>query len=112
MWALPRCGKTSHLSDPGCRARWVYFSRRSPTTRVGDRSKERKHIMLIINDEQRLRAGIGSLSKRSPCCCKALAAYPLILSDEPGRAGYHAACAAQLPTAILLSLYTLSLPPA
>ena len=30
--------------------------------------------MLIVNDEQRLRAGIRSLSKRCSYCCKALAA--------------------------------------
>ena len=32
--------------------------------------------MLIVNDEQRMRAGIGSLSKRCQYCSKALAAYP------------------------------------
>ena len=32
--------------------------------------------MLIFNDEQRLRAGIRSLSKRRSYCSKALAAYP------------------------------------
>jgi len=68
--------------------------------------------MLIINDEQRLRAGIGSLSKRCPCCCKAEASYPLILSDEAGLAVYHAACAAQLATEILVDLYTFFRPPA
>ncbi len=45
--------------------------------------------MLIVNDEQRLRAGIGSLSKRCQYCSKALAAYPLILSDDAGLAVYH-----------------------
>ena len=35
--------------------------------------------MLIVNDEQRRRAGIGSLGKRCQYCSKALAAYPLIL---------------------------------
>ena len=68
--------------------------------------------MLIVNDEQRMGAGIGSLSKRCPCCCKALAAYPLILSDEAGLAVYHAACAAQLATEILVDLYTFFRPPA
>jgi hypothetical protein len=38
--------------------------------------------MLILNDEHRQRAGIGSLSKRCQYCSKALAAYPLILSDD------------------------------
>ncbi len=68
--------------------------------------------MLIINDEQRLRAGIGSLSKRCPCCCKAEASYPLILSDEAGLAVYHAVCAAQLATEILADLDTFFRPPA
>ncbi len=40
--------------------------------------------MLIFNDEQRRRSGIRSLSKRCPYCSKALAAYPLILSDDAG----------------------------
>ena len=68
--------------------------------------------MLIVNDEQRLRAGIASLSKRCPYCSKALAAYPLILSDDAGLAVYHAACAAALATEILVDLYTFFSPPA
>jgi hypothetical protein len=67
--------------------------------------------MLIFNDEQRLRAGIKSLSKRCPYCCKALAAYPLILSDDAGLFVYHAACAAALATEILVDLYTFFRPP-
>src|SRR5258708_35353889 len=66
----------------------------------------RKYVMLIFNDEQRLRAGIRSLSKRCPYCCKALRAYPLILSDDARLAVYHAACAAALATEILVDLYT------
>ncbi len=68
--------------------------------------------MLIVNDEQRLRAGIRSLSKRCPYCCKALRAYPLILSDDARLAVYHAACAAALATEILVDLYTFFSPPA
>ena len=68
--------------------------------------------MLIFNDEQRLRAGIRSLSKRCSYCSKALAAYPLILSDDAGLAVYHAACAAALATEILVDLYTFFRPPA
>jgi hypothetical protein len=68
--------------------------------------------MLIVNDEQRLRAGIGSFSKRCSYCSKALAAYPLILSDEAKLAVYHAACAAALATEILVDLYTFFSPPA
>ena len=67
--------------------------------------------MLIVNDEQRLRAGIGSLSKRCQYCSKALAAYPLILSDDARLAGYHAACAVQLATEIMVDLYTFFSPP-
>ena len=52
--------------------------------------------MLIVIDEQRLRAGIASLSKRCSYCSKALAAYPLIVSDEARLAVYHAACAAEV----------------
>ena len=68
--------------------------------------------MLIFNDEQRLRAGIRSLSKRCPYCSKALAAYPLILSDDASLYVYHAACAAALATEILVDLYTFFRPPA
>jgi hypothetical protein len=68
--------------------------------------------MLIFNDEQRLRAGIPSLSKRCPYCRKALRAYPLILSDDAGFAVYHAACAAALAIEIQVDLYTFFNPPA
>jgi hypothetical protein len=68
--------------------------------------------MLIVNDEQRLRAGIRSLSKQCQYCSKALAAYPLILSDDARLAVYHAACAAALATEILVDLYTFFSPPA
>jgi hypothetical protein len=73
---------------------------------------EKEDIMLILNDEHRKLAGIGSLSKRCSYCCKALAAYPLILSDDAGLAVYHAACAAELATEILVDLYTFFRPPA
>ncbi len=68
--------------------------------------------MLIVNDEQRLRAGIGSMGKRCQYCSKALAAYPLILSDDAKLVVYHAACAAQLATEIMVDLYTFFRPPA
>src|SRR5260370_17004695 len=74
-------------------------------------SCRRKNIMLIVNDEQRLRAGIGRLSKRCQYCSKALAAYPLILSDDARLAVYHAACAAEFATEILVDLSTLLPPP-
>src|SRR5437660_12220102 len=72
---------------------------------------EEEDIMLILNDEHRQRAGIGSLSKRCHYCSKALAAYPLILSDDARLAVYHAACAAALATEILVDLYTFFSPP-
>jgi hypothetical protein len=68
--------------------------------------------MLIGNSEQRRRAEIKSLSKRCPYCSKALAAYPLVLSDDAGFFVYHAACAAALATEILVDLYTFFRPPA
>src|SRR5260370_2132995 len=74
-------------------------------------SCRRKNIMLIVNDEQRLRAGIGSLSKRGQYCSKALAAYPLILSDDSRSAFSHPELAAHLPTDIFLNLSSLLSPP-
>ena len=68
--------------------------------------------MLIVNDEQRLQAGIRSLSKRCSYCSEALAAYPLILSDDAGLYVYHAACAAALATEIVVDLYTFFRPTA
>ena len=68
--------------------------------------------MLIVNDEHRIAAGIASLSKRCSYCSKALAAYPLIVSDEARLEVYHAACAAELATEILVDLYTFFRPPA
>ncbi len=68
--------------------------------------------MLIVNDEQRLRAGIANLSQRCCYCSKALAAYPLIVSDEATLSVYHAACAAELVTEVLVDLYTFFRPPA
>ena len=68
--------------------------------------------MLIINDEQRLRAGIKSLSKRCSYCSKALSEYPLIMNDDAGLAVFHAACAAALATYIIVDLYTFFRPPA
>ena len=68
--------------------------------------------MLIVNDEQRLRAGIGSLSRRCSYSSKAEVSYPLVLSDDAKLAVYHAACAAALATEILVDLYTFLSPPA
>jgi hypothetical protein len=49
--------------------------------------------MLIVNDEQRLLAGILSLEERCKYCSKAFAEYPLIQSDDVDQTVYHAACA-------------------
>jgi len=68
--------------------------------------------MLIVNDEQRRRSGIGSMNKRCQYCSKALAAYPLILSDDTRLAVYHAACVVQLAIEIMVDLYTFFSPPA
>jgi len=68
--------------------------------------------MLILNDEHRKLAGIGSLSKRCSYCSKALAAYPLLMSDDTRLAVYHAACALELATDLLIDLYTFFRPPA
>ena len=68
--------------------------------------------MLIFNDEQRLRAGIRSLSKRCSYCSKALSEYPLIMNDDAGLAVFHAACAAALATEIIVDLYTFFRSPA
>ncbi len=68
--------------------------------------------MLIVNDEQRFQAHIGGPGKRCKYCNKVLTAYPLILSDETAQAVYHAACAVQLATEILVALSTFFSPPA
>ena len=68
--------------------------------------------MLIVNDEHRLRAGVTSLGQQCPYCSQSLNAYPLIMSDDPKQTVYHAACAIQLATEILVDLYTFLSPPA
>ena len=68
--------------------------------------------MLILNDEQRLLAGVVSLDERCKYCSKAFVEYPLILSDDIDQTVYHAACAVQLATEIMVDLYTFLSPPA
>jgi hypothetical protein len=68
--------------------------------------------MLIVNDEQRRMAGVVSLDEQCHYCFKALAEYPLILSDDAARCVYHAACAVELATDILVDLFTFLSPPA
>src|SRR5690348_12938729 len=73
--------------------------------------EENSH-MLIVNDDQRRRAGIKSLSKRCSYCHKPLLDYPLIISDDAVFGVYHAACAASLAIEIQVDLYTFFRPPA
>jgi len=61
-----------------------------------------ERIMLIVNDDHLCRAGVKSLDEPCPYCSKALAEYPLIMSDESEQVVYHAACALQLATEILV----------
>jgi hypothetical protein len=73
---------------------------------------EEDTIMLIMNDEQCLQAGIRSLGERCKCCGRAFATYPLIMSDDAERTVYHAACAVELATEIMVGIYTFFNPPA
>ena len=68
--------------------------------------------MLIVNDDQRLLAGVGSLEEQCKYCGSALTAYPLIQSDDVDQAVYHATCALELATDIMVDLYTFFSPPA
>ncbi len=67
--------------------------------------------MLIVNDEQRIEAGLLSMDERCRCCGKAFATYPLILSDDTERIFYHAACAVEVATEIMVDIYTFFSPP-
>jgi hypothetical protein len=68
--------------------------------------------MLIVNDEQRRLAGVVSLEERCNYCSKAFVEYPLILSDDVDQTCYHAACAIELATGIMVDLFTFFRPPA
>ncbi len=68
--------------------------------------------MLIVNDDHLCRAGVKSLDEPCPYCSKALAEYPLIMSDESEQTVYHAACALQIATEILVDCFTFFSPPA
>jgi hypothetical protein len=68
--------------------------------------------MLILNDEHRQRAGICSMNEVCTYCSKAFAEYPLIMSDDAEQTVYHAACAVQLATEIMVDLFTFFSPPA
>ena len=47
-----------------------------------------------------------SLEERCRYCSRPLAAYPLIMSDDTAQTVYHATCALELATDILVDLYT------
>jgi hypothetical protein len=74
-------------------------------------SKERKSIMLIVNDTHRLLAGVVSLNEPCPYCSQPLRSCPLIMSDDAAQTVYHAACAVELATDILVDLFTFLSPP-
>jgi len=67
--------------------------------------------MLIVNDTHRLLAGVGSLNEPCPYCSQPLRSYPLIMSDDAAQTVYHAACAVELATDILVDLFTFLSPP-
>lgn len=68
--------------------------------------------MLILNDEQRLLAGVVNMGEQCKYCSKAFVEYPLILSDDGDQTVYHAACAVQLASEIMVDIYTFFSPPA
>jgi hypothetical protein len=68
--------------------------------------------MLIVNDNQLLLAGGVSLNEPCPYCSRPLRSYPLILADDAAQTVYHAACAVELATDILVDLFTFFSPPA
>jgi len=68
--------------------------------------------MLIMSEKQRKAAGIESLEQRCTYCSKVLHAYPLIMGDDAQHSVYHATCAVELATDILLDLSDFFCPPA
>jgi hypothetical protein len=67
--------------------------------------------MLILNDHQLLLAGGVSLNEPCPYCSQPLRSYPLIMSDDAAQTVYHAACALELATDILVDFSTFFSPP-
>ena len=67
--------------------------------------------MLIVNNDHLVRAGACSLDELCPYCSKALAAYPLIMSDDTKQTIYHIPCALELAVDILVDLDTFFHPP-
>lgn len=68
--------------------------------------------MLIVNDDQLRLAGVLSLEEQCYYCSKALAAYPLIISNDTKQTVYHVTCALELATDFMVDLYTFFSPPA
>ena len=67
--------------------------------------------MLIVNDDQSIRAGVVSLDECCPYCGSAFADYPLIMSEDASQTVYHVACPLELATDLLVDLYTFFCPP-
>ena len=68
--------------------------------------------MLIVNDDHCRLAGVLNLEERCKYCSKAFGEYPLIQSDDTEQTVYHATCAIQLATEIMVDLFTFFSPPA
>ena len=68
--------------------------------------------MLIVNDDHRRLAGMESLEAPCSYCSRPLAAYPLIMRDDAEQTVYHAVCAVQLATDIMVDVFTFFSPPA
>ncbi len=68
--------------------------------------------MLIVNDDHRRLAGVASLEEQCKYCGSAFAEYPLIQSDDADQTVYHATCAVELATEIMVDLFTFFRPPA
>ena len=68
--------------------------------------------MLIVNDDHLHLAGVLSLEERCKYCSKGFAEYPLIQSDDADQTVYHATCAIELATEIMVDLFTFFHPPA
>lgn len=73
--------------------------------------EKEEEVMLIMNDNHRLRAGVASLDEPCTYCAKPLNEYPLILSDQVEQTVYHVGCAIELATDIIVDLDTFFRPP-
>ena len=67
--------------------------------------------MLTVSGTQHIRAGIADLNQRCASCKKALHAYPLIMGDAAAHSVYHAGCAVELATDILVDVSDFFYPP-